>query len=84
MLCLTPYLLPFSLQEFLCRDYIIELNDSMMGLSPEHWREDSLVLRDLVMDRMDAIYVKGEHPRPLFNQLDEPTDLYAPNLFIFS
>eukprot|EP00026_Physarum_polycephalum_P010618 Phypoly_transcript_10786.p1 GENE.Phypoly_transcript_10786~~Phypoly_transcript_10786.p1 ORF type:complete len:393 (+),score=56.97 Phypoly_transcript_10786:176-1180(+) len=53
------------------KDYVIELNDSMMGLAPEHWREDSAILRDLVLDRMDAIYVKEEVPRPVFVQNEQ-------------
>ena len=58
------------------RDYVIELNDSMMGLAPDHWRDDSAVLRDLVVDRMDAIYVKDDVPRPVFLQ-NENFDRYG-------
>ncbi len=35
------------------REYIIELNDTAIGLMFEHLEEDSLLIRDLVIEKMN-------------------------------
>eukprot|EP00026_Physarum_polycephalum_P017617 Phypoly_transcript_18903.p1 GENE.Phypoly_transcript_18903~~Phypoly_transcript_18903.p1 ORF type:complete len:243 (+),score=39.58 Phypoly_transcript_18903:108-731(+) len=40
------------------KDYIIELNDTAIGILAERWLEDSMRIRDLALDRMDDIYCK--------------------------
>jgi len=40
------------------KDYIIELNDTAIGILADRWEEDSITLRDLTLDRMDTIYCK--------------------------
>ncbi|ETO17977.1 synapsin IIa [Reticulomyxa filosa] len=42
------------------KDYIIELNCTAIGIMAERWLKDSLVLVDLVIDRLNGIYCKGE------------------------
>lgn len=53
-----------------------------MGLAPEHWAEDTKILRDLVLDKMDAIYVKNDVPKPLFQQ-NEEFDRFLFSFFFF-
>jgi len=37
---------------------IIELNDTAIGILAGHWREDSLIIRDLALTRIEEIYIK--------------------------
>ncbi|KAJ3035163.1 synaptotagmin C2 domain protein, Syn1 [Rhizophlyctis rosea] len=39
------------------KDYIIEMNGTATGLHPSCVREDSLVIRDLVLERMNRLFV---------------------------
>eukprot|EP01119_Soliformovum_irregulare_P021300 TRINITY_DN7065_c0_g1_i2.p1 TRINITY_DN7065_c0_g1~~TRINITY_DN7065_c0_g1_i2.p1 ORF type:complete len:253 (+),score=45.14 TRINITY_DN7065_c0_g1_i2:645-1403(+) len=41
------------------RDYILECNDSSIGLGPEHLEEDMLIIRDLTMQRMAHTFSGG-------------------------
>lgn len=38
------------------REYIIELNDSPIGLTPGYWNTDSEVIRSIVLDKMNALF----------------------------
>lgn len=38
------------------KDYIIELNDSAIGMLTEHWEEESLKLCAMVIDRMNLLF----------------------------
>jgi synapsin len=40
------------------KDYIIELNDSAIGMLTEHWLEESTKLAQMIINRMNEIYVK--------------------------
>ena len=37
------------------KDYIIELNGSAIGFKPQHWLEDTLHIRELVLDKLAAL-----------------------------
>jgi hypothetical protein len=48
------------------KEYILELNDSAIGLSPDHVQEDNILIRDLVLRRMNELIRKQEaKPMPL-------------------
>ena len=50
------------------KDYIIELNDTAIGILTQNWEEDTLSLCQLVIERMNQIYV---YHQPVADQSTE-------------
>jgi len=40
------------------KDYILELNGTAIGILPKHWQEDTMIIREEVIKKMNSLYVK--------------------------
>jgi len=44
--------------------WILELNGSAIGIPTDDWKDDSLKIVDMVIERMNGIYAQGKSNQP--------------------